>query len=544
MKAVEPNPHEFHANLLYAADGLNPWFACDRRVKDGDGSQYARFQHDGEAWTVKLYYQDSGIMHPGDELPSGTPLEIETIREYRLSIRRAADEDEHGQQSLNAHLAPRWPEMTVRTSDGEVQPLEYPADELGEAINVSVRGSNIAFDRYTALLQEAAAAVGLSRRYFRDPHRLSNVQDASLEVRVHRDRSGPIHARDGPIASMGHLLESDREGYRKVVQNDDDERGENLPGYYHTVTLDPRRVREAFPTHELPVEVKHYYAKEAANLPDDHPLRHPKVGVAYQRSRWSDTQYWRDLEQLEAELKRVLYSVMADAGLDVAPEHGAGPYVEDSYFGAAVREQPVDPVGLNLTELKQSQESIVIRQVADGLSPVEWESLQTLVADGGTVAPKNIAAEHDRHEDSVRRALRRLEGMVERRYGEVSLASDHIAGLVVEAVEAAREDAEAAVRRAVETSAKALEAAERGMGEGMASFLAWAARHDVDVDNARDARLCLRFGDWPGWAQAKRSLRMGLQVWRDAGLNEADYRQARVEFGGGDSGTVWHLLDR
>jgi len=41
------------------------------------------------------------------------------------------------------------------------------------------------------------------------------------------------------IAGLAHLLENDRQGFRKLVQNDDDEQGRNLPGYYHTVTLGP-----------------------------------------------------------------------------------------------------------------------------------------------------------------------------------------------------------------------------------------------------------------------------------------------------------------
>jgi radical SAM superfamily enzyme YgiQ (UPF0313 family) len=70
-------------------------------------------------------------------------------------------------------------------------------------------------------------------------------------VRVHWKDSGPIHAYDGPIPSMSHLLESDRAGHRKNVQNDDDEQGPNVSGYYHTVTLGPWRIPEAFPIQQL-----------------------------------------------------------------------------------------------------------------------------------------------------------------------------------------------------------------------------------------------------------------------------------------------------
>jgi len=58
----------------------------------------------------------------------------------------------------------------------------------------------------------------------------------------------------------------------------------------------------------------------------------------------------------------------------------------------------------DLTEIRQEQESIVIRHLADGgFSPVEWESLQALVSDGGTLSSGDIADTTGRHVDSVRR---------------------------------------------------------------------------------------------------------------------------------------------
>lgn len=540
---IEPHPHEFRANLIYGAHDLSPWFACDSRVKAGGGSQWGDFTHNGEKWRVRLYYQDSGIVHPGHELPTGTRIEVENIREFRLSVRRNPEEDELGKQKLNAHLSPRWPGIQVETDAGKTRSLSYPEQALGECVNVSVTGSNIGFADYPELLARAAESVGIAGRYFSTPHGLSNVQDASLEVRVRRDDSGPIHSRDGPIARMGHLLETDRSGYRKIVQNDDDERGRNLPGFYHTVTLGPGRVRECWPTHRLPVEIKHYYAREAYEADENAPLAHPKLCVSYQVSRWQETLYWSELDDMESELKRTLYTVLAESGLDVSPQRGTGPYVEDAYWTPGVEAQPegVHPTTLDLTRIEQDQESVVIRQVADGLSPVEWESLQTLVSDGGTVSPRDIAEEHDRHEDSVRRALRRLEGMVERRYGEVALASDRIAELTLHAVEAAREEAENAVKRAVDASASALEADERGLSGGMGAFMAWAARHGIDVQNQTDARMVLRMGGYH-YRETADKIQQGHRLWTKAGLPEGEFRRAQIRFADGSASTVGHWL--
>jgi len=112
-------------------------------------------------------------------------------------------------------------------------------------------------------------------------------------------------------------------------------------------------------------------------------------------------------------------------------------------------------ISLDLTEIRQEQESIVIRHLADGgFSPVEWESLQALVSDGGTLSSGDIADTTGRHVDSVRRALDRLGDMVEKEYGRVSLRFNHIADSVHDAVKEAKES----TRRAVEAGAKAIQA--------------------------------------------------------------------------------------
>jgi hypothetical protein len=538
---VEPAPHEFAANYLFDRNGLTPFFAADSQVKAGGGSQRTEFHDRGERWTVTLYYQDSNIVHPGHRLPTGTEWRLNEMREFRLKVKRHGEEDPVGEQSFNAHITPRWQGMEVERSDGSVTEYSVP-DGIHEAVNVKIQGSNIEFSRYLQLIQSAASAVGIRGDYFQSPHEYSNVQDAERYVRVHKDASGPVHARDGPIASMGHLLESDRQGYRKVVQNDDDGHGHNLPGYYHTVTLGPRRIREAFPDHSLPKEIKHYYAKEAKSQDEDSPLAHPKVGASYQVSRWDEKLGVTpdDLNRLERELDQTVLSVLVDAGLDVGPCQGSGPFVSDAYFEVEKTNDGPDPIGLDLTHIQSTQESVVIRHLADGLSPVQWESLQTLVTDGGVVAPADIADEHGRHVESVRRALRGIDDLVVREYAKVSLRSSYVAELVHDAVQ----EAEEAVRRAAETGAKAIRAAEQGMEETMSTFIAWAARHGVDVDdtvNRRDARMKLRFGE-PG-RQTRRAIQEGFRIWKEAGLPPERYRMAKIRFNDGGIADAWRYLN-
>jgi hypothetical protein len=541
--------HEFAANFLYNDRGLDPWFACDSIIKDhGGATGWRDFSQAGDRFQSKLYYHESGIDHPGDTTPAGTPVEIEDLREFRIQVRRHPETDplgnaeagESGEQTVNFHLAPRWPGMSATGDDGESYDIPVP-DGFGEGVNVSVNGSNLKFHRYPEMLAVAAAAVGLNPDYFTDRHPSSNVRDAERYVRLHADESGPVHARDGPIAELGHLLEADRSGYRKLVQDDTEQ-----AGHYHTATLGPKRVREAFPDHRLPVEVKHYYGRESADMDADETLANPKVGVSYQVSRWDSTLYAsdEDLTRLERELDRVLLSVLADAGLDVAPEHDdgddgrRGPFVPDAYFTPEVSERGPNPIALELTQLEHDQESVVIRHLADGFSPVQWDALETLATDGGEVAPGDIADENDRHINSVYRALQGIDDLLDRARGEVALGSDHIADMVIEAVREAREQ----TRQAVETAAKAEEAVERGLTDRMSAFVAFCSKHGIDHSGGRDARLTLRFGDHLAENSVEYRVKQAFDLWTEIGRDREAFVDGWVEHDGGRR-RISHYLD-
>jgi hypothetical protein len=541
MQAIQCAPHEFAANFVF--HGLDPWFAADSIVKDHGGSTgYIDFESAGERWQARLSYQSSNLLPPaGGQTLAGTTIQHETIREFRFKVRRHPEEDSVEKQDFVAHIAPRWHEphedakktgMWGEKKDGSITKVTVPA-RLTEGVNVRIDGSNIEFGRYRQLLDRAAEAAGLSAYHFETPDdELSNVLDAEMYVRLDREQSGPIHARDGPLARMGHLLEHDRTGRRKLDQNDDDNHGRNLPGFYHTATLDRARIREAFPSHHLAKEVKHYYAREALAMPDDHPLRHPKLGASYQRSfmRHDDDPIRPDadsLDELRTELVETVLSVLDSAGLDLDPSLGSDLYVSDAYFDADRREDVRDLPRLELDHIQHEQENTVITTFAElgGLSPVEQETIETLLADGGQVSPTDVAEKHGRHVDSVRRAARRIDDLLDRTYGEIRIRSSYVAGLLSDAIDRAKE--------AFSTAAKTIDtvrrAEDRGLDESTSAFLAWAASHGVDHKDARDARLELRLGKVEGVRELKAKVSIGFNKWLEAGRDRTRYTSATVK---------------
>ena len=107
---IETALHEFTANYNFA-DGLDPYFAFDAVTKQYSGSTTSRFEYDGEPWEVTLYYQDSGIVNPGEVTPYRTSFNLDELREFRLSVE--SGQDSVGQRSSNVHIRPRWDGMAV-----------------------------------------------------------------------------------------------------------------------------------------------------------------------------------------------------------------------------------------------------------------------------------------------------------------------------------------------------------------------------------------------------------------------------------------------
>jgi hypothetical protein len=82
------------------------------------------------------------------------------------------------------------------------------------------------------------------------------------------------------------------------------------------------------------------------------------------------------------------------------------------------------------------------------------------------------------------------------------------------------------------------------MEETMSVFIAWAARHDIDVDDAlnrREAKMKLRVGE-PG-REARRAIKEGFRIWKEANLPEERFRMARIQFSNGGVSHAWHYLN-
>jgi predicted transcriptional regulator len=79
-------------------------------------------------------------------------------------------------------------------------------------------------------------------------------------------------------------------------------------------------------------------------------------------------------------------------------------------------------------QLKNRQESLVMKHFVDSFEASDADVLETLVTDGGEVAPEDVADEKGWHIKTIYRAVDRLEDLVEHHYGGLSLRSHHTPG--------------------------------------------------------------------------------------------------------------------
>jgi hypothetical protein len=303
-----------------------------RRTDWGDGPPTEIIEYDGHKYEVTFTFDDSGL-EPWDD-PS---FKIEKVREFRLHL-----ETSDGLRKADFHIRPRWPDM--ESKPGMSTPSN-PRDFVG--LDIDLKGGYHDPEVYPELLDHAMQAFGINGgataahdRYLSVPNLepWSIIIDGENVVRIHKDHSGSLIALNGPLERMNMVLAGERSGYRKRVADD-----QKVAGYYHTVTFGSMRARKILEGHQLGKEVKHYHVKHPENLDPDDPLRHPKLGVSYQRSKSDTRVYWNrealefdpladkdaiGLQDMSRELDELLLNVLQWANLPTRPDRQV--FVDDA----------------------------------------------------------------------------------------------------------------------------------------------------------------------------------------------------------------------
>jgi hypothetical protein len=421
-------PHELDVNFITGVHpepgtpdyGLKSYYALHSIVSEyddwkTDGKPSREMEFNGETWAIVLDYQDSGL----DPMPS-PEFSIQNVKEYRLYFvskdsphyRDAPADQQDRVKGGSVHVAPRWPDLT---SDGT--PVSVP-DYGAPYVNFEIQGSNIPHEDYHDLLKRLLDAFDVSPRYVDRPHPDSNVQDLARYVRPERGESGPIFAADGPIARTHTVIQGDRSGYRKHVEDHTELPGNDVRSY-----VDSSKADTLIRGHELGKELKHYYDDPHAYERTDAPY-HPKFEVAYQTSITDKTVRWSEIDDAVRELDETLLNCLDWAG--IAPTSDASIWVDfDPYWNVEDTHQSRKLVPDPLPDIEDEQEHMVMKMWGN-MTDADRDVTEHLLTDGGTVSPQEAADATGNTYRTVRAVCDRMSDLIRHTYGEMEIESKHV----------------------------------------------------------------------------------------------------------------------
>lgn len=502
---------------------------------DGDAVDAVRADIEGghdeiDDWSLEFFEDESGLAPPDSE-----DWSLEEVREYRIRIYPGAYEGyqeakEDGRRRCTFMIKPRWPD--IESTGGISIPNPYAI----HGVDVEVSGTNIPFEHYPTLLQEALRTLQ-QRQGFRfdsyssiDPsafapshvHESSNIVDAELYVRVDSDETGTVHAFDGTLNRISMLLSGERSGYTKSVRDD-----RECPGHYHTATIGSMRADAMIGGHDLPKELKHYLVQhQRAVEGSGAAIEHPKIGVSFQHSLATETVYYDDLERLERELDEALLNVLKWSDIPTRPDHQV--FVDDDYFHVEGERRFRKLVHEQLPRLEQQQDQEAQRfAVAGNLTQTDVALVETLLTDGGVQKPAEAAEEIGVALSTIYRSIERLGSMVVHRYGELELGSTYLAQQVLGKLKGAKRAIDQGLEGAVDDLVRG-EQFFSDPGE-QDPWEAWLAHYVERIDESHGEPDELVLGYEPSDRQeAKRLVRSGAGKW--AQVTGRDWHEFAKEF--------------
>lgn len=492
---IEAAPHEgnvrftvgVHPSEHVTDHGLAPYYAMDSLIKDwGD-----RWQTDGKPtetvqfmegdWATCLDYSKSGL-DPWDH----TEFQIQQVREFHIYFvaidsphysGKRADQDGRVKGGTIT-VRPRWPNLRA---DGK--PVSVP-DYGAPYIDVQVQASNIPHEQYLTLVKRVMTAYGIAGRYFDHPHPDSHISDLAYYVRLHRGESGPLYAPDGPIARSHTLIQGDRSGYRKHVEDHT-----KIPGYYVTATVEDNKAGELVRGHTLGKELKHYYPKHPSEYDPDQAPYHPKFEVSYQTKRTEKTVRWTDLDETRRELEETILNCLEWCGLATTAESDA--FVSfDPYWKVDDTHESRKLVACPLPKIESEQEHRVM-QLWGRMTDADRDVVELLLTDGGKVSPKEAAERTGNTYRTIRTVIRRMEGLIRHTYGEMELESKKVQQELLKRVRAAGDRFEHSIGSTV------MDLADAATNRLSSAWTQVRREYAITEVNAEDCRKLLKVGYQP-----------------------------------------------
>lgn len=516
MSHIEPAFHEVDVFWWFTDNGLSPYWALTALCLDEfDGHDEATMELGDGVWQVRLNYNDeTGIApRPSDAITGD--------RAYEFKIHAEGPD----QKTADFVVSPRWDDL--RKPSGEQARIPWCG---GDGVQVHVQGSNLAFEEYKFILQEAVlglaaeATFDWNRRYFNRPRDDSNIVTTELYVRLKRDYAQKLVSTDGLFYRLMHLV-GDLEGSSWVYSADNTE----IVGHRHAFEHGPTVATELGPDHSLGKRHKVYHPKHVrSEESDDDPLSSPKYGVAFHKSLDEAAVPWGERDELLHELEETLVNVLDWAGVPTEPDPTT--FVEDDHFEISPSNRDVAHLS-DPTPRLEAEQDLLLFQVLDDLSPAAKSVAKTVATDGGSTHYTDVADETGYSISRIYEAIAELGDLVESDNGTVAILSEKVR----QEVAAIADHLGDIVRRTADRIAALCDVDIRGVGDS--ALEKWLAKYGGEFrDLTGDRDGVIRIDTVLSAVEVSQAydyiddvLEAGLDAWLKAGRPREEFLELRYD---------------
>ena len=496
---VGTQTHEVQTKLLFAdeTDKLSPYNALkaqfdtyleDRKnTKEADNNPIWLHDVCGDDWVIndsKKPYWKGQIAAKGED--------YETYNEYQISIVAADEMVEEQTREIVLQFRPSVP--NAKKPDGT--DIQSMPDDLPYGVRVQAQSSNVELWEIVPLIQAVADKLGIRTSYF-DSHKIhdwSKIVSLALYARIKREIS------EDKIVSPGKILDRltgfgrARSGSRGMFKWDNEE----IMGHYNAVTLDCGTWSKLMPGEKPGMRLKSYHMKNPEKSTSSE-TSHPKLEVQFVPDH-TDSGYvdWGDREQLQQQLDETLLNVLQWSGIDTSPQNDT--FVSDAYFDPLnnARDHDIELIPDSIETIKSEEQDMAIAEITQaGLSQNEQQVAQKL-ADGGQMHYQTLADKADVSESTVYRTLEKIDGIVEKINGKISMSDEYVRDSL--------DSFFASVEKIADKASNTIDCIVSGFPFDVdkdSAFGKWAQQHVASVRDLmpKDAPIQGIGGDREGWQE-------------------------------------------
>lgn len=269
VPTILPGVHELGAHLMWAANGLSPYFAIVANFDRVLGKSLY-FEINGETW--ELNHEEKKIKYWQGKLAAREQDAFRAFNEYQIGVRAR---DSVGRRYVTFQFRPGLPNAThVDTG----KPIGGILEDCPESIRVQVHSANVDPEEILDVLHGLMDAMTIDPDHFReeDLHQRSRCYNLALYVRMTREENEEkIVSRNGLLEQLA-LVSSQQRGRGEYKWDN-----EEIIGHRTAVAIDTRSLEKLLPDQHVGKLLKSYHMKTPTATETDSATTSPKLDVQY-----------------------------------------------------------------------------------------------------------------------------------------------------------------------------------------------------------------------------------------------------------------------